>query len=237
MRTTHRRVGALTCTVVDGEEAPHALVVLCHGYGAPGDDLVPLADGLAASSGDRRIRYVFPEAPEEVPGSWGGRAWWPLDAERYVVRVARGELDQVMDEVPAGLPRARRALRGALETLLQEADLGWDRLVLGGFSQGAMLATDLTLRLDERPAGLLVMSGALVARAEWTRLAPRRAGLPVLQSHGRSDPMLPFEAAQALGTLLIDAGLAHRWEVFGGGHTIPSPVAAAAAACVSQVLA
>ena len=93
--------------------------------------------------------------------------------------------------------------------------------MLGGFSQGAMLATDVALRLDEPPAGLVIFSGTLVNEAEWAARAPRRAGLGVLQSHGRQDPLLPFDNAVALRDLLAGAGLAVDFFAFDGGHALP----------------
>ena len=92
------------------------------------------------------------------------------------------------------------------------------------FSQGAMLSTDLALRTDRPLAGLLLLSGTLLAASTWRDLAPRRAGLPVFQSHGSMDNLLPFAAAERLRALLTDSGLEVDWVQFRGGHEIPPPV-------------
>lgn len=229
-----RRYGSLDCAVLDGGEAVERLVVLCHGFGASGDDLVPIGRELHSQSAHGATRFVFPEAPLAVPGTFGGRAWWPLDAERFAVRAARGELTQLMDEEPEGLGPARRQLRACVESALTEARLGWSQLVIGGFSQGAMLTTDVALRAEEPPAALCIMSGALICRPQWTRRASRRAGLPVLMSHGLTDILLPFEAARHLRALLDEAGLQVDFRQFGGGHTIPGEVVQALSALIAK---
>ena len=69
------QLGPLQCTLLDDGEPPRRLVVLCHGYGAPGDDLVGLESELRRVGGvPGGTRWVFPEAPLEVPLSFGGRA-------------------------------------------------------------------------------------------------------------------------------------------------------------------
>ena len=67
-----------------------------------------------------------------------------------------------------------------------------------GFSQGAMISLDLALRSERPLAGLALMSATMLCASEWTALMPRRAKLPVMQSHGRVDPLLPYELAEKL---------------------------------------
>ena len=98
------------------------------------------------------------------------------------------------------------------------------RSIVGGFSQGAMLATDTVLRLEEAPAALAILSGALVGEAEWTKLMPKRRGLSILQSHGRHDPILPFQGAVLLRDLWKDAGANVEFVEFAGGHGIDGDV-------------
>ncbi|HRE90855.1 MAG TPA: phospholipase, partial [Myxococcota bacterium] len=77
---------------------------------------------------------------------------------------------------PPGMDNAKRALTKTVEALLADADLPNSRLVLGGFSQGAMMAIELALAADEGPAALWAWSPALVDKAATVRRAPRRAG-------------------------------------------------------------
>ncbi len=171
-------------------------------------------------------RFVFPEAPLSLDlfGFYDARAWWHIDVGRYERAMSDGTLEEQLDELPEGLGEARRKLHHVVDTVLQQAGLGTDRLVLAGFSQGAMLATDLSLRLDESPAALGIFSGFPICKSEWITLAERRKGLRVLQSHGTRDPILPFSIASTLPGLLEESGLTVDFQPFDGPHTIPASV-------------
>jgi phospholipase/carboxylesterase len=241
VRTIQTSYGPLSCRVVDSGNKPELAVLLCHGFGAPGDDLVPLAAELCALRPELqgRVRFVFPEAPLSL-GAYGwaaSRAWWLIDVERLAGAVATPEgLRTLSREVPEGLDPARKQLRAAVESLTARSELPLGRVVLGGFSQGSMIATDLALRLEEAPAGLILFSGTLLCGEEWERRAPRRSGLPVFQAHGRQDPLLPFAAAEALRDLLTGAGLPVDFLPFDGGHTITTEGLEHAAALLARLL-
>ena len=223
-------LGGLSCRVLQEAASPGArielAVVLCHGFGAPGDDLVSLAPEILRARPElaQKVRFVFPEAPLSLRalGYGEGRAWWPLDIQRLqALESGNASVARLRREVPEGLPRARRLLTGLIEELTLRTQLPLGCVVLGGFSQGAMLATDVALRLDEAPAGLVILSGMLLNEVEWARRAPIRRGLHVLQAHGRQDPLLPFSSAEALRELLVSSGLSVDFLDFEGGHTIP----------------
>ncbi len=220
-------------------EKPALAVVLCHGFGAPGDDLVPLGESLAAAPGLSKVRFYFPEGPLSLGGPYGGgRAWWMIPPERLLA-MQRGRLDPSLwrKEKPDGLAPARKALQTFVDRVQRETGLPFSKLVLGGFSQGAMVTCDLALRLEEPPAALLQWSGTLLCEDEWKARAQKRKGLRVLQSHGREDPILPFENAEALRDLLTQAGLSVDFLPFSGGHTIPPGALAKAAALMGSLAA
>ena len=98
------------------------------------------------------------------------------------------------------------------------------KTVLGGFSQGAMLTCDAMLHTDRPYAGLVQLSGNLLAQLIWSPLMPKRKGLPVFQSHGVQDEILPYIGASRLRDTLSQSGLAVEWHRFRGGHEIPAPV-------------
>ena len=194
------------------------LVVLLHGFGAPGDDLVPLWRQLDVP---RSTRFAFPEAPLELSGGYGdARAWWMIDVVALERAVREGTLRDRSKEVPEGMAEAREQIMAMLSELERELSAEPQKVVLGGFSQGAMLSCDVALRSDRPLLGLVLMSGTLLAENEWTALAPQRRGLPVLQSHGRDDPLLSYAQAEQLRDLLRGAGLVVRFEPFNGGHGI-----------------
>jgi phospholipase/carboxylesterase len=194
------------------------LVVMLHGFGAAGDDLVPLARVIPAPAG---TRWLFPAAPFPLPGPFaGGRAWWMVDFERRERLRWLGREAELSQEVPEGLAAARDGVTALLDAAQAALGARPEATVLGGFSQGAMLACDVALR-DPRPwAGLALLSPTLIAAPEWEALAPGRAGMPVFMSHGRGDPLLPFPFSERLRDLLAGAGLAVTWRPFEGGHEV-----------------
>jgi phospholipase/carboxylesterase len=223
-------IGPLTVHRVEKPGATHEkngnkaalTVVLCHGFGAPGTDLVGLADDLDAPPG---TTLLFPEAPLSL-SMFGSspfgepRAWWLIDIARLELAIARGELRDLSKDVPDGLAEARAAFAAMLDELAKETPP--ERLVLGGFSQGSMLTLDLALRQPERKlAGLVALSGTLLAEREWIPLMEGRRGTPVFQSHGASDPILPYSIAERLRDALVKAGLDMTFDPFAGPHTIP----------------
>lgn len=243
---THRReqIGELQCHVVhaggdDPAWKPSRGLVLCHGFGAPGTDLVPLADAICHQSRTLTADtlFVFPEAPLSPPEfrPFGGRAWWPLDMLRLQAAIERGEFRDLRQDAPERLPAAREELTSVLTEIERRHELPLGRIVLGGFSQGSMLATETTLRLPESPAGLVIYSGTLLNESEWTRLAPGRRGLDVLQTHGTEDPILPFEAAGWLRELLAAAGLSVEFQSFTGGHTITASGISSTARLLAEI--
>ena len=190
MRKVSTRLGELDCQVLDAlaeGSSPELAVVLCHGYGAPATDLVPLAPELVQLRPELgpRVRFVFPAAPLSLAalGMPGARAWFPLPQE--VMMGQERDWERFAASVPEGLAQARRAVTGLLSALSAATKLPYERIVLGGFSQGAMVTTDVALRLEEAPAGLCILSGSIISQDEWKQRAERRKGLPVLQSHGR----------------------------------------------------
>jgi phospholipase/carboxylesterase len=200
-------------------------VILLHGFGAPGTDLAPLAGEIDAPES---VRWLFPMAPllldPGAPEAHAPRAWWLIDMVELQVAAMTGEFSALAERSPAGIVEARSALESLLDAAERELGVAPNQIVLGGFSQGAMLATDTVLRTKRAFAGLVILSGTLLSRNEWVALAPARRGLPVLQSHGRSDPILPFSLAEELRDLLSTAELSPEWLPFSGGHGIPAPV-------------
>jgi phospholipase/carboxylesterase len=217
MRT---QLGELSAVRLGSGDGP--CVVLLHGFGAPGDDLVGLAEMVEAPDG---TRWVFPAAPLQPPQLVGGRAWWMLDVDRLERSVDSGQPRDLSNEVPDGLTEARVQVSALVRRLMEEG-VRPEQLILGGFSQGAMLACDLALHLDRPPAALVLLSGAPITLADWGPRFSRLAGVPIFQSHGRSDALLSFPAAERLSGLLEQAGAQVEWVPFSGGHEIPAGVVA-----------
>jgi phospholipase/carboxylesterase len=198
------------------------LIILLHGFGAPGDDLVSLADDLNVPAG---TRFVFPEGPLSLSfGPSAARAWWLIDMARIAADQAAGRLRDLSQDIPKGLAPARETMLAFLKEV--EHSFGADprKTILGGFSQGAMLSCDVMLHSDRSYAGLVQLSGNVLAQPLWGPLMPKRKGLPVFQSHGMQDELLPYVGAERLRDTLTRAGLSVEWHSFRGGHEIPRSV-------------
>ena len=220
------KLGGLTVRLTGGTDGKGGgngpWVMLLHGFGALGDDLVPLSEYLDAPAG---TRFLFPEAPIQIPMGFGdSRAWWMIDMARIQADRAAGKVRDMSGEIPRGLPEARERVKALLEDVHKKLGADPARTLLGGFSQGAMLSCDALLHSTLPYAGLIQLSSTLVARQEWAPLLTKRKGLPLYQSHGTQDPILPFTMAERLRDEFQQAGLVVDWQPFRGGHEIPEPV-------------
>lgn len=232
------RIADLDCVLAGGDDGDGGgdgpMVVLLHGFGAGGDDLVAVAGELAAPQG---TRWAFPAGPIEMPPIYGdARAWWMIDLARMERELAGGRAADRAAEVPEGLATARAAVLAFLDALARDHRRRDQTTVLGGFSQGAMLTVDVALHGAAPLAGLVVWSGTLLAEAEWRPRAAALAGRRVIQSHGTQDGLLSFAGAQKLSAFLTEAGAVGELLAFPGGHEIPSPVLRKTGEFLGQVL-
>ncbi len=177
------------------------LVVLLHGYGADGNDLISLAPHWQQLLPG--AAFVAPNAPDRVPGTPSGYQWFPIS-----------RLDP--HEMRAGVSAAAPRIAEFLDAELARLHLPPERLALAGFSQGAMLALHLGLRRSVPPAAVIGFSSMLA-----TPPPDQKASPPVFLTHGGADTVIPvgamFAAASGLGT----AGRPVRWHLAPGmGHGI-----------------
>jgi phospholipase/carboxylesterase len=207
----------------DGKGGGHGpLVLLLHGFGASGDDLVSLADVLNVPTG---TRFVFPEGPLSLSfGPMDARAWWLIDMARMQADRMAGRVRDLSQDIPKGLAPARESMQAFINEVEREFGADPRMTLLGGFSQGAMLSCDVMLRTAQPYAGLIQLSGTLLATQEWIPLLQERKGLPVFQSHGTQDEILPYVGAERLRDTLSHGGLAVEWHSFRGAHEIPRTV-------------
>lgn len=232
-------VGGLKVRVTGGTDGHGGgngpLVIMLHGYGAPGDDLLPLADVV---SGPARTRWIFPEGFLRLEIGYGdSRAWWLIDMARLEVDRRAGRVRDLSSEVPTGLLQARQALETFLTDLPHTLPVDPRNTIIGGFSQGAMLTCDFVMRTAFPLAGLIQLSGSLLAKQDWRPSLGKRAGLPVFQSHGMLDPILPYVMAERLRDELTSVGVKVQWHSFHGGHEIPETVLTRLSDFVTKVLA
>lgn len=227
--TLERKVwgGLDTILIAPRAKDPAVFVTLCHGFGAPGRDLVSLAEELVLllAEGEAKPAFLFPCGPldlEETHGMPDARAWWPINMARLAQLAAVDNLDELRNEIPPGIDHARTKLEDCVVDCLSDKQWKSATLVMGGFSQGAMLSVDVALRSTRlSPAGLIAWSGALICESAWNqayRKEPR--SMQVFQSHGRQDMILPLSTGRALNSFLRNLSLQVDYAEFQGPHTI-----------------
>src|SRR4051794_3413140 len=198
--------------------SPTGALILTHGRGADAHALEPL---LSLLDPDGRLLGVFPRGPLELPP--GGRHW-------YIVR------EVGFPDAETFLPTFAE-LSAYLDGLLEEHGLGWDRTVLGGFSQGAVMSYSLGLAAGRpRPAGILAFSGFLPVVDGFELDPAARAGLPVSIAHGSLDPVISVEFARRARTQLEEAGLPLSYRGDPGAHTIAPGAMAQAITVLADAL-
>jgi phospholipase/carboxylesterase len=203
-------IAGLHTTVVGEPDAPMALVLL-HGYAMQASDLTPFAHSLGVPA-----LFLVPQGPVSSPAR--GHAWWEVDIEARKSSMSSGARD-LAGEYPRGLGGARLQLGQFLDAVAAQFKPG--RIVIGGFSQGGMLALDFVLRGSSRVDGLILMSASRVALEDWQPHCARLHDLPVFVSHGRADRDLAFAAGEALRDFVLDSGARASWVPFESGHEIP----------------
>lgn len=223
------QVGSLECVVVGSETlaSPELVVVMCHGFGASGTDLVGIAEEVLSDAPEliNKIKFVFPAAPMTLAeyGLPDSRAWWLFDFQKMQDAAIKGELRNLRLEHPPELPARTEALREIIEALSEKWKISPTHFCLGGFSQGAMLATNYTLRYPDT-RGLIIYSGTYLCADDWEPLITAHPGCPVLQSHGVQDPILPYILAEEIHADMQQGKFQIEFVPFKGGHTIPGEV-------------
>jgi phospholipase/carboxylesterase len=190
-------------------------VVVLHGWGAPGDDLVPIAQELQRPG----ARFFVPAAP--LPEIGGGRAWWHLDPHTRPPHAATDKIPAGFQPTPA-IVAARTAVQALIATVVDR--YAPQTVALLGFSQGAMLSIDVALAGSPAVARVVAMSGVLVVDSVPALIAPPATRPRFLLSHGRQDPVVPFASGMRGKEMLEAHGFSVTWRPFDGGHEIPPSV-------------
>lgn len=166
--------------------------------------------------GDGTASLVFPQGPLRGPN--GARGWWWLDTEGHIPAGER--FADFSTANPGGIKVASRLVRNLL-------DKEPGPVILGGFSQGAMLSAEIAFQTDQPLAGLVLLGGTTVNETAWVERFAGRRKMPVFIAHGRGDGVLSFGRMERFQARLTDAGLEVTWFPFSGGHNVPDTVIAA----------
>jgi phospholipase/carboxylesterase len=172
------------------------LVVLCHGYGSDGNDLIGLAPHLRNALPG--AAFVSPNAPARIAGA--GYQWFPLS-----------RIDP--KETLHGTETAAPELNAFIDDELARLKLTGDRLALIGFSQGTMMSLYVGLRRNPAPAAIVGFSGMLVGGESLPR---SEKSPPVLLLHGDMDQVIPPQALFMSANGLGAAGVPVQWHMSKG---------------------
>jgi len=165
-------------------ENEYPIIVLMHGFGASSKDLAPLASAIDA----RRFVYAFPQAPIEMKMGLGGfgYAWAPISG----------------DAMHESIKNSKKMINTFLDEILKLYSSKENKIVLGGFSQGAMMALEVGLYRSDIICGIVSCSGWLNNSQLDRDALPSHQNQSIFICHGTLDDVVPIQKSiEALDTL------------------------------------
>jgi phospholipase/carboxylesterase len=202
----------------DKQEEPPMLLLL-HGYGSNEQDLFSLTPYL-----DKRFLIVSVRAP--LPIFPGGYAWFQIDFTPSGTRMHADQAEQ-----------SRLILLEFLDYLLETYQPDARRVYLAGFSQGAMMSLHVALTHPEKIAGVLAMSGRVLADLLPNLAAPEALHeMPIFVAHGIYDDVLPIENGRATKELLAQLPVVLTYHEYPMAHEISAQSLADTTAWLTQQL-
>ena len=183
-------------------QPPRQIVLLLHGYGSSGADLISFAPEWQKGLPD--ALFLAPNAPQSC-GAFGYQ-WWPLTTF-------------TPQALAAGAAAAAAAINAFIDKKLAQYSLTDAELALVGFSQGTIMALHVGLRRPNPVAAIVGYSGLLAGSPELAKQVVSRP--PVLLVHGALDPVVPVAAMHASEVGLRAVGVEVTTHVsMGIGHTV-----------------
>lgn len=176
---------------------PKNAVIFCHGYGSNGADMYGLCRLLQADNPD--TAFICPNGLKMITG--GGYEWFSLDD--WQGEISPDYLQRLMGRIQP----ATRALGELILDLRSQLNLETEQIILGGFSQGGLIALATGLTLAERVAGLIGMSSVPVVFGDNFPVSDVCHRPPVLLTHGLSDTVVPPVAVDWHTTALKKIGI------------------------------
>lgn len=213
MKTNKLDILGIETLHVSGE-TPEVGIIFFHGYGANMHDLFPLWELWHAP----KFNWYFPNGLQTLNmGYYEGRSWFSIDIEKLERAMREGTHRDMKTTIPPELD----STLSQLELFVLELSKKHQKIILGGFSQGAMCASHLAVNPRLSIDGLILLSGGLLAEDKFPTSA---RGVPFYQSHGKLDPILSLEGAMDLEKKLHSLNFIGKLHPFQGGHEIPPGV-------------
>jgi phospholipase/carboxylesterase len=194
-----------------------SLIILLHGHGSHGGDMIELAGALQARF--PKAAFVAPDGLQAMGG--GARRWFPVT-------------NAALEELAAGAETARPEIEAFIEAEGKRYGVGRARTVIVGFSQGTIVALNLAIKSQHPLAGIIGFSGMLAASSVSKAMAQTT---PITLLHGVQDRLIPPSAVSTAEVVLTQAGFSVTNTVFDGlGHGIDERSLAAGANAIAKAL-
>ena len=210
MKATQINGNSLTYLLVEPDdydaEQEYPAVVLLHGFGASMMDLAGLSQVIEQTG----YVYLFPNAPiaMQVGPGMMGYAWTPPGPEG-------GE---------EAAQRAEDLLEGFFAEAMERHNIGEGGMVMGGFSQGAMMTYRFGLPRPDMFAGLVALSGRVSSPESLSERLPEHRGQPVFVAHGTEDVQIEVKDARSARKFLTSNGYDPQYHEYDMGHQITNDV-------------
>ncbi len=204
----------LDCIEIETAPNPTHAVVWLHGLGADGNDFAPIVPELQSVL-PPAVRFVFPNAPVQpvtINGGMAMRSWYDILGQ-----------DLVRREDGDGIRASELAVRALLRRE-NARGVPTGRIVLAGFSQGCAMTLHTGLRLPEKLAGMIALSGYLpLADTATAERQPANQDTPIFMAHGLYDPVVQLARAEASRQTLQSLGYDVRWHTYPMPHSVCAP--------------
>lgn len=198
---------------------PGPVVLLLHGYSSAPETFIGLTERHDLPGG---TLLVLPRAPLPVPNVDHGTMWWPLPQD----------IEEITRHRMPGMDDARARVSALLDHLATAYP--HRPIVLGGFSQGAMVSLDVALHDTTPLAGLALFSGAPIDEQNTNAALDSRRGLRVFASHGTADRVLSYDDDMQLMAAMRAHDLDVQFMSFDGGHVVTPQISDQFAAFITR---
>lgn len=201
----------LTTIEINPDTKNIGTVIWLHGLGADGNDFVPVIPELGLTK-TMSLRFVFPNAPMRAVTINNGyimRAWYDI-----VSMNINSHADQ------AGIEQSVQQLQQLIEN---EINLGTpsEKIILAGFSQGALIALTTGLSYAKRLGGIMALSGYLPNPDDALQNASAaNKNIPIFLGHGTDDTIVPFFLGEQLHRAMQKNGAQVSWHSYQMGHSV-----------------
>lgn len=205
---TYTPIATPSSIVLTPNLPPIGSVIWLHGLGADGHDFVSIAAELKLPL-HLPLRFIFPHAPMQpvtINNGYVMRAWFDI----YSMQI-----DQRIDA--PGIANSVNLVTQLIENE-QNRGISSEKIILGGFSQGAVIALTTGLSHPQKLGGIVALSGFLPNALEI--FSGKHQTIPVFLAHGTEDTVVPFILGKTTAAILEKEGIPLSWHSYTMPHSV-----------------